>query len=708
MKSVNRRTLGVLSIVMFTAGLVLPLILLTLYNQLEKPREVPTTQPGLPGQQGLVSLSYKDLVDTITKRALVIHGVKALLTPIIGAELPVDVPLVIQSISTETGELVIMPVSAVKPIPTSRVAPKTIEYSTTNVQVAGVDEHDIVKTNGRVIAIARGEDVVIIDATNNTVASYIDIPGVRGLYLVNNTLVLIREVSVASTQLTPVIDIFLYDVSNPGEPRLVERVNVTSSLAGSRLVNNYLYIVGFMNSYEIKSSEDRVVVSVQIPHVNGESLPAENIFLSEDCETYIVILALDISSGEYSVKSYLGGVVEWIYMVPDRLYIAWRSPLTMYAVSLKVLEYMVSQGYLTQEEFEGYEQMIIEGRGAEVRSRISVKIQRHPEYLNLSLGYIDETTFLVLDIRGLEVSSRGLFKVPGEVLDQFAMEEYCVGESRFMVIATTLSKYRLYLWMWRPYMTTIHIMIIKGGEEERVTLTTIIGEDSENITGEHVLWLVNIIPEDTSNNVYIVDENLNIVAELVNLAQGERIFAARLIKNILYLVTFRAVDPLFAIDLSNPYQPRVLGYLKIPGFSEYLHPLSENILLGIGLEDWSLKISLFDVSDPANMSEVAKLKIGVFSDSEVLRDHKAFTVDPRYEYFVIPVTAFTTTEDKVAEGFIVVKYSLEDNTLTLLKIIDLEKPLRALYTGNTLYLVGYSKTLILEIPEFTLRGEITY
>lgn len=126
--------------------------------------------------------------------------------------------------------------------------------------------------------------------------------------------------------------------------------------------------------------------------------------------------------------------------------------------------------------------------------------------------------------------------------------------------------------------------------------------------------------------MFIVDlTSLEVIGSLRNLARGERIYSARLIGNVFFLVTFRQVDPLFAIDISDPENPQVLGYLKIPGFSEYLHPLPGNKLLGIGLEDRSLKISLFNVTDPTNMSEIAKVLV-YSAWSQALQDHHAVTI----------------------------------------------------------------------------------
>jgi uncharacterized secreted protein with C-terminal beta-propeller domain len=133
-----------------------------------------------------------------------------------------------------------------------------------------------------------------------------------------------------------------------------------------------------------------------------------------------------------------------------------------------------------------------------------------------------------------------------------------------------------------------------------------------------------------------------------------------------YLVTFKKVDPLFVIDLKNPYDPKVLGYLKVTGYSDYLHPYDENHIIGIGKETtdagefaWyqGVKISLFDVSDVTNPREISKLEIGDRgSDSPVLWDHKAFLFDKSRNLLVMPILEAKVDVTKYSEAELVWAY----------------------------------------------------
>jgi inhibitor of cysteine peptidase len=166
----------------------------------------------------------------------------------------------------------------------------------------------------------------------------------------------------------------------------------------------------------------------------------------------------------------------------------------------------------------------------------------------------------------------------------------------------------------------------------------------------------------TSNDVYVLNASLGVVGSVTGLAPGEDIYSVRFMGDRCYMVTFKKVDPLFTIDLSDPENPKVLGKLKIPGYSDYLHPYDENTLIGIGKETveaeegdfaWyqGVKISLFDVSDVENPRELAKIEIGDRgSDSPALHDHKAVLFSRERNLLVIPITVAEVDEDDYASA----------------------------------------------------------
>lgn len=162
--------------------------------------------------------------------------------------------------------------------------------------------------------------------------------------------------------------------------------------------------------------------------------------------------------------------------------------------------------------------------------------------------------------------------------------------------------------------------------------------------------------ESTKNHLFIYNDKLEKVGEVTDLAKGERIYSARFMGDKAYIVTFKQVDPLFVIDLQNPKQPKVLGELKIPGYSNYLHPLDEHHLIEIGYDTESkvdsvskqpiittkgIKISLFDITDYSNPKEQDSVVIGGRgTHSEMEYNHKALFRNEEYNYFGFPVTVY--------------------------------------------------------------------
>ena len=140
------------------------------------------------------------------------------------------------------------------------------------------------------------------------------------------------------------------------------------------------------------------------------------------------------------------------------------------------------------------------------------------------------------------------------------------------------------------------------------------------------------------NQVYVLDKDLEIVGELEDIAPGERIYSARFMGEKLYLVTFRQTDPFYVINLSDPTDPEILGELKIPGYSDYLHPYDANHIIGIGKEGNSVKISLFDVTDLSNPKELDKIEIGNYgSNSQALFDPHSFLFSHDRNMLVVPM-----------------------------------------------------------------------
>jgi hypothetical protein len=296
--------------------------------------------------------------------------------------------------------------------------------------------------------------------------------------------------------------------------------------------------------------------------------------------------------------------------------------------------------------------------------------------------------------------------------------------------------------------TAIHKIHIEEGEIEYVASGNVPGYVLNQFSMDEYKGHFRIaITTGRQNHVYVLDADLRIVGELENLAPGETIYSARFMGDRCYLVTFRKVDPLFVIDLEMPHTPKILGQLKITGYSDYLHPYDEDHIIGIGKETvaaeegdfaWyqGVKISLFDVSDVSEPKELAKYEIGDRgTDSPVLHDHKAFLFDKSKRLLVLPVSVAEIGKDKypdeiphyiygdpVWQGAYVFDISLEQGLVLKGRITHLEEStnpskgsdylyssyhiVRTLYIDNILYSISSKKIKMNSLEDLGEINEI--
>ena len=159
-------------------------------------------------------------------------------------------------------------------------------------------------------------------------------------------------------------------------------------------------------------------------------------------------------------------------------------------------------------------------------------------------------------------------------------------------------------------------------------------------------WRANAEQRPSESFVTVLGEALNEVGRVGGLGLGERIFAVRFLGEKGYVVTFRQVDPLYTLDLSNPEKPAVRGELKILGFSSYLHPIGNDLLLGLGQDATEqgqtrgTQLSLFDVSDLSDPKRLHQVALGESTSSAAEYDHHAFLYWPGTKLTVVPLSAY--------------------------------------------------------------------
>ena len=234
------------------------------------------------------------------------------------------------------------------------------------------------------------------------------------------------------------------------------------------------------------------------------------------------------------------------------------------------------------------------------------------------------------------------------------------------------------------------------GEYFRIATTA----DNVETDGKTVSFSI----ENRTNNLYILNNQMQIAGKVEGLAKGESIKSARFIGNMAYVVTFRQTDPLFVIDLSDPENPTVKGELKIPGFSEYLHPITKNLIVGVGQDgtetgtNGDCKVSLFDVNNPYEPKETVSLPVSGgkgYVWTGVSFNHKLYVTLSDTE-FAVPfyLDWYVNSGELQKGGVFYIRYKLENGTLCEVNRYDLDiahgDVLGGTYVEDTFYAVAYN------------------
>lgn len=225
--------------------------------------------------------------------------------------------------------------------------------------------------------------------------------------------------------------------------------------------------------------------------------------------------------------------------------------------------------------------------------------------------------------------------------------------------------------------------------------------------------------ENSSNAIFVFDKDLKEIGKIEDLAQGEQIYSVRFIGKIGYVVTFEQIDPLFVIDLSDPYNPVVKGQLKIPGYSSYLHPYDETHIIGIGyntesngyggVRNTTLKMSMFDISNLENPKEIFNVSIGnEKSSSEVINEHKALFYNKQKNLIGFPVYFQQAPDYK--DSFVIYKIDMEKGFEKYGEISEESKRYnynsRMIYIGETIYVIRYDEIISYNMNDLKEIGRV--
>jgi len=496
------------------------------------------------------------------------------------------------------------------------------DYSTTNVQVAGVDEPDFAKNDGRYIYLISGETLTIVDAYPAFSAAVVSETAIddapKELFVSGDRLVLFTtgrepladsDSPSASPRMksipyywssSPVTHAVFYDISNRKSPVVVKDYTIDGDYTDARLIGSNLYLVTREQVYS-HGSED---FAAPVVRESGKIIVSPDVWYFDNPErqyAFTTITSFDVNrANEKDAKTYLVGSGNILYVSQDAIYISYQKHHNVYrtrsaagqviASDDRVVTSGTSSGISSPVLWQDFNKMSETEKQAiiaELKSAEDEKIQKKE---------IDQSTTAIhkiaIDNGAITYIARG--EVPGYLDSQFAMDE----KNDNLRVATTSSVYT------------------NQGSYEY-------------------------------NNVFVLDAGMKTIGSLTHIAEQEKIYSTRFLGDRLYMVTFRRIDPFFVIDLSDPTSPKILGKLKIPGYSDYLHPYDSNYVIGLGKEtatnDWGgvsaqgLKLALFDVSDVEHPRQVGKVEIGdAGSDSAALSDHKAFLFDKAKNLLVIP------------------------------------------------------------------------
>lgn len=481
------------------------------------------------------------------------------------------------------------PAATSEPVPEPTPAPESDspqDFSTTNIQVQGVDEADILKTDGNYVYMLTKGKLVIADSYPPQEA--------RILSETNLTNITPLEMFVHDDKLMVYGSInYTFDGAYPTPP--------PPGYAGYYYVYPSYYRFVTVRLYDITDRENPALL--RNVEIEGTYLTSRKI----GPHTYFVINSnpyydMDTPTWQDIVPVFRDGTSVTTPTYEDMTPLCSYNQIA-YCPPIQAQRFLTVASISMEDENAEMNKQVIVGSGQNVycsMDNIYVAQTTWPYYTpegSLDPEFVETTHINKFAIFNGIVEYAGSGEAKGHILNQFSMDEY----NYHLRIATT--------------------------------------------TG-----FVSQTNPTSANHVYILDIALNEVGALEGLAPGEKLYSVRFAGEKGYLVTFKKVDPFFVLDLSDHTNPIVTGELKIPGYSDYLHPLDENHVIGLGKNTveaesgnfaWyqGIKLAVYDVSDPANPIELHLEVIGERgTDSEALREHKAFLYSKEKNLLVIPVT----------------------------------------------------------------------
>ena len=455
------------------------------------------------------------------------------------------------------------------------------EFSSTNTQEKNVDEGDIVKTDGNYIYTANRADYYMSDSDSPSITITKATNGKLGKVA---TIPLFEDINTEYDKNCYLNEFYIHD------NYLVVLYGLSSQLKGNNYALNYVSKT-IIDVYDISDKKNVKKVSSQSQSGTFESSRISDGFL-------YTVSRFDVNNNVYG--NYKNGKEKYADYIPaindetiackDIYYSRRPEAMNTYVVTTLNLKRPTSFSDAKSISCSGSE-MYVSDNAIYLYGTI--------------LGEIQRTEILKIDYNKGKMHVGNRTVIAGYLYDSFALSEY----NGYLRIVATIPANNFAL-----YNSDVWTDSKKSGFSFNI---------NEDI-----------------NAVYVLDKDMNMTGRITGLAPGEQIYSARFFGNIGYFVTYRNTDPLFSVDFSDPKDPKILGQLKIPGFSNYLHFYGNDILLGIGedrdpytQELYGLKLSMFDIKDPANVTEEDKYTLRNVYYSSAQYNHKAIMIDPEKNIF---------------------------------------------------------------------------
>jgi len=577
------------------------------------------------------------------------------------------------------------------------------DYSTTNVQVRGIDEGDIVKTNGEKIFIGKDNKLVVVNNVtpplediynleiSKEVTNYEYYTGpqetIRTILLDDDLLYLVttkyRNESKFDSSLLypqmiyiPTTVVTTYEINEDSLDKL-SAIEVDGEYYQSRLKEGYIYLITNTNNFFYSNPIllDDIIISPIKEEKAGKISTTERTMImpkdgTPDNKNIYTITTIKYDESQDSVIDSLDLLLDYsstIYMSEDNLYIAHKE-----------------NNYWGPWFFRGYY-----NDNLDVFKAI---------YKDVYPNSIQE------DIEDNLENPEKLKEILNEYYNSLEADEK---EELYKEISAATDKYYQEKQRERQKTNISKIELEANGKLGEITTGYVTGELLNQFSLDedkdgYLRVAITYRDEDYKSNsgIVILDSDLEEYSKLDDLAKDERIYSVRFMGDKVFLVTFKQIDPFFVIDLSDRENPEVLGYLKIPGYSSYLHPISDTLILGVGQDtkenQWGgtstdgVKVTLFDVSDYSDPKEVATYKVSAENSyTQVQEDHKAFLYIEKNNLIVLPVSEYFNTRGnetnfyvlEIKDDDIVKKEKLSHNQ-------DYGNLLRSLYIGDELYTIS--------------------